>query len=86
MASKYLLLSQAAEFCSYSQEYLSLRARQGKLRAVKIGRNWFTTEDWLREYLDNINNYITERFLLFDQENGQQERSRVSWWDKILKL
>ncbi len=41
--------------CPYSQEYLSLRARQGLLDAVKIGRKWFSTrralEDYIREHV-----------------------------------
>ncbi len=91
---EYLSLSKVAESCNYSQEYLSLRARQGKLRAVKIDKNWFTTEDWLKEYIDNVNSYVTERFSLFYQEDEQQkesrakEESRVSWrafWSKIWK-
>src|SRR3989344_4324549 len=48
----YILLKDAAQFCSYSQEYLSLRARQGKLRATKIGRNWVTTHTWILEYVE----------------------------------
>lgn len=47
----YMSLSEAADSCRYSQEYLSLRARQGKLQAVKVGRNWVTTRAWLAEYL-----------------------------------
>lgn len=47
---KYISLSQASEFSCYSQEYLSLRARQGKLKACKNGRNWVTTREWVREY------------------------------------
>ena len=52
MGKKFILLSEAATQCRYSQEYLSLRARQGKLRSIKRGRNWMTTNQWLREYLD----------------------------------
>jgi len=48
---KYISLKEASESCDYSQEYLSLRARQGKLKAVKFGRNWVTTKEWLEEYL-----------------------------------
>ncbi len=51
---QYLPLYDAAKRCPYSQEYLSLRARQGKLKAVKKGRNWLTTEKWLNEYIKNI--------------------------------
>ncbi|MBI2642125.1 MAG: hypothetical protein HYW96_00940, partial [Candidatus Wildermuthbacteria bacterium] len=47
---KYISLLEASKISSYSQEYLSLRARQNKLRALKIGRNWVTTKAWLKEY------------------------------------
>lgn len=47
----FLLLAQAAELCTYSQEYLSLLARKGQLRAEKFGRNWYTRAEWLAEYV-----------------------------------
>jgi hypothetical protein len=50
----YISLTEAANRCEYSQEYLSLRARQGKLKAVKQGRNWVTTHGWLLEYLKQV--------------------------------
>ncbi len=53
---KYISLQEATQFCNYSQEYLSLRARQRKLKAIKIGRNWVTTKEWVREYLKKYNN------------------------------
>ena len=36
----------------YSQEYLSLRARQGKLDAVKIERVWHSTKAAIEEYMN----------------------------------
>ena len=40
--------------CPYSQEYLGLRARQGLLDAVKIGRKWCSIRwalvDYIREH------------------------------------
>jgi hypothetical protein len=48
---KYISLSKAAQLCPYNQGYLSLRARQGKLKAIKLGRNWMTKEEWLNEYV-----------------------------------
>ncbi len=45
---EYISLKDASKLCSYSQDYLSLRARQGKLKAVKVGRNWMTTKEWLK--------------------------------------
>ena len=47
----YISLAQASKTSPYSQEYLSLRARQGKLKATKIGNTWVTTHEWLDEYL-----------------------------------
>lgn len=53
----YLSLKEATKFCSYSQEYLSLRARQGKLKSVKLGRNWATTKEWLEDYTGKVVEY-----------------------------
>ena len=53
----YISLQEAAQCCNYSQEYLSLRARQGKLRALKFGRNWVTKKEWLEEYLKEVEEY-----------------------------
>ncbi len=58
---KFILLSEAAKHCQYSQEYLSLRARQGKLKTIKKGRNWITTLEWLREYVSYCDNIKKER-------------------------
>ncbi len=46
----YLSLAEATKYCNYSQEYLSLLARTGKLAAVKINRNWLTTKEAVEEY------------------------------------
>jgi len=50
---KYISLQEASKLCSYSQDYLSLRARQGKLKAIKKGRNWTTTRQWLNQYVSS---------------------------------
>jgi hypothetical protein len=50
-------LTEATKYCNYSQEYLSLRARNKKLKSVKVGRNWMTTVGWLNEYLDRVDQY-----------------------------
>ncbi len=54
---EYITLQKATILCSYSQEYLSLRARQGKLKAVKIGRNWCITSEWLEDYIAKTKEY-----------------------------
>ena len=38
---------------TYSQEYISLLARQGKIDAHKEGRNWFTSKKAIQDYMDN---------------------------------
>jgi hypothetical protein len=48
---EFITLLKASEESPYSQEYLSLRARQGKLKAVKQGRNWVTTREWIAQYV-----------------------------------
>jgi Fic family protein len=47
----YVSLAEAAKGTVHSQAYLSLLARQGKLPAVKFGRNWMTTHDAVRDYI-----------------------------------
>lgn len=37
----------------YSQEYVSLLARKGKIDALKEGKNWLTTKDALHYYIQN---------------------------------
>ncbi|MDD3006930.1 MAG: hypothetical protein PHX30_05140 [Candidatus Pacebacteria bacterium] len=49
---KFISLAAAAKMTNYSQDYISLLCRQGKLKAEKLGRNWVTTKEWLYEYVD----------------------------------
>lgn len=53
-----IFLKEASKQCGYSQAYLSLKARQGELRAFKLGGSWATKKEWLREYLKT--NYKTQ--------------------------
>lgn len=46
----YMSLAEAAKGTPYSQEYLSLLARKGRMEAVKLGRNWFIKKDALERY------------------------------------
>jgi hypothetical protein len=46
----YISLFEAAKLCSYSEPYLRLRARQGKLKSIKLGKKWMTTAVWLADY------------------------------------
>ncbi len=51
---EWLPLREAAELVPYSQEYLSLLARTGKLEAMKRGRVWHTTRRALKTYLKSV--------------------------------
>lgn len=44
-------LTEAAARYPLSQSHLQLLARTGKLRAVKLGRDWFTTAEAVEAYL-----------------------------------
>ena len=47
-------LSVLSNETDYSQEYLSLRARQGKLDAVKIDNIWYSSKRALKEYRKRV--------------------------------
>ncbi len=51
---EWLPLREAAKFVSYSQDYLSLLARTGRLEAIKRGRVWHTTQQALAAYLESV--------------------------------
>jgi len=46
----WLTLQEAAKVTPYSQEYLSLLARTGRLEAIKRGRVWYTTPSAIAVY------------------------------------
>jgi hypothetical protein len=49
--AEYINLVEASKLCSYSEPYLRLRARQGKLKSIKLGKKWMTTELWIKDYV-----------------------------------
>ena len=52
--SEWISLREAALGSPYSQEYLSLLARLGRLEAVKRGRNWYTTRQAVDSYTRSV--------------------------------
>ncbi len=50
----WIPLREAARGTPYSQEYLSLLARTGRLEAVKRGRNWYTTRNAVAAYRRSV--------------------------------
>lgn len=53
-SDEYVALSTLAKKFPYSQEYLSLLARQGKIDAHKKARNWLATEKSVADYLNSL--------------------------------
>jgi hypothetical protein len=51
----YVTLAEAAKGTPYSQEYLSLLARKGRIEAIKIGRNWHVKRGVVRNYGERKN-------------------------------
>ena len=49
----YSILSELAKKFPYSAKYLNLLIRQGKLEAHKEGRNWVSSDDAVRRYIES---------------------------------
>lgn len=50
-AKKLISLTEAAEISGLSQGHLRLLAKQEKIWAMKIGRDWLTTEEAIQAYM-----------------------------------
>ena len=46
-----LSLKEAAQLSPYSADYLNLLARKGKIKCVKLGRDWVVSKQDLHDYL-----------------------------------
>ncbi len=51
---EWIPLAQAAADTPYSQEYLSLLARKGRIDALKRGRIWYTTRRAIKTYRESV--------------------------------
>jgi len=82
--NEYIPLREAIGYCHYSQEYLSLRARQGKLKALKFGKNWVTTKEWLQEYLgktdENKNFLKSDSFKIQSKEPNRLKTKSIYYF------
>jgi Fic family protein len=50
---RFVFLAELAKSTKFTEKYLNLLARSGKLEAHKEGRNWLTSKEALKRYLDN---------------------------------
>ena len=53
--TNFISLAEAAKLTNYSQDYISLLCRRGKMKGEKLGRNWFTTKEWIDNYINKTN-------------------------------
>jgi len=84
---EYIPLCEASRQSGYTPEYLNSLARKGKLKAEKIGRNWYTTLDWLDDFVKSSPAAKKERIEAIDSKIreytangkicGQEERVAV---------
>ena len=85
--SGYIALAEAVKNSPYSQEYLSLLARQGKLQAKKFGRNWYITQTALDDYLTNQGikrGFLTRtEFLVYPNGEIYPGKTRRRFADKV---
>lgn len=49
--NKYLSLKTAAGLYGYTRDHLGLMIRHGKLRGIKLGSYYVTTNEWMTDYL-----------------------------------
>ncbi|MCX6763222.1 MAG: Fic family protein [Candidatus Moranbacteria bacterium] len=50
---RYVFLADLAKDSKFTEKYLNLLARSGRLEAYKEGRNWLSSEDALKRYMDS---------------------------------
>jgi hypothetical protein len=74
-------ICEAATHTPYSAEYLSLLARKGKLKAVKVSRDWLTTREAVFEYVKKQqvkHSKFLKELDSFQSGNFFKQNSRIS--------
>src|SRR3990167_10337324 len=70
---KVISLHQASQISGYHQDYLSSLLRKKEIKGGKMGGNWFTTEEEVKNYIfkQKIRNkkWIVKYFLYFKKMN-----------------
>jgi len=58
----WITTQEAVQISGYHPEYVRKLARQGRIGAVRKGRDWWIDRDALQEYLDTIESLGTQKF------------------------
>ena len=72
---KLVPLRRFADSNLYSVSYLSLLVQRKKLKAEKVGRNYYTTEEWFKEYLEKHSQ--NEKWGIY-QEKAKIKESKIA--------
>ena len=65
---KYISSKQAAELANYTSDYIGQLCRGGKIKARRIGRDWFVSEENLLEYQDKLAGITREVSIKINKE------------------
>ena len=70
---KIISLNYASQISGYHQDYLSALIRKNEIKGVKMGGNWFTTEEAVKNYIFKQQirnkNWLVKCFLYFTKIN-----------------
>ena len=70
---KVISLHQASRISGYHQDYLSSLIRKKEIKGEKMGGNWFTTEEEIKNYIFKQKirhkNWLVKYFLYFKKVN-----------------
>lgn len=70
----WLTTKGAAELSGYSVKYLRRLARQGRIEARKIGRDWLVSRDSLLAYKRRMDNLGPQKHNPWKEEEPQGEK------------
>jgi hypothetical protein len=73
LKKNFILLSKVAKEKKYAQEYLGLLARRGDLGSIRIGKRWYTSQEWFSEFLE-------------DAEKRKEEAARSLLENSVAKI
>ena len=74
--SNLVNLSSLSSETPYSAEYLSLLCRKGKLKAVKKGKTWYSTVEWMGEYMGSVKD-VSKKIVKKTQISDKQIQSSL---------
>ena len=77
LKESFISLAEASRSSPYSRDYLSFLVRKGKLKARKIGRDWFTTREWVEDYIQRHGRGEDRKSAAFNESIPKKKEKRV---------